>query len=127
MSIAKAISNFLHRAKDDAAATEEELKTVLKAIEPEVVAIKNAIVDEVKDELPHIIEEVKTALTKEAAAIIDRFDAIEARLAMMRAENIQATSAVKKAAQNLKKQPATPAPEAAVVPESQTDEKSNTN
>lgn len=138
MSIAKAISNFLHRAKDDVSSTEEELKKVLAVIEPEVTAVKNAVVDEVKDALPTIIEEVKGALsvvvhdgsarlTKELAVIHDRFDAIDAKLAMLRAESIQNASAVKKAAQNLKKQAATPAPEEPVAQTPQADEKSNTN
>lgn len=109
MSIAKAISNFLHRARTDAASTEEELKSVLSAVEPEVFKIKNAIVDEIRDDLPHITEEVKGALSlfaQDHAARFDqaiadvhtRFDAIDEKLAVMRKATAAAVASAAKGA-----------------------------
>jgi hypothetical protein len=104
MSIAKAISAFLHRAKDDAAATEAELKNVLKAIEPEVTALKNAVVDEIKDELPAVVKDVEDAVkgviashspafTEALTTLHARFDALDAKLADLKAANAAATAA----------------------------------
>lgn len=125
MSIAKAISSFLHRAKDDVVTTEAELEKVLAAVEPEAIKLKNAAVDEVKDNLGSVagslVADVKGALeivshdhsaaiTAAEAAVAARFDALvadvharfdalDAKLAGLKTDTAKKTApAAKKAA-----------------------------
>ena len=137
MSIARLIANFIHRAKDGVEATEEELKVVIAAVEPEVVKIKNAAVDEVKDGLGAVLSDVKDALelvSHDHGAALDaaqkalttafgdavaevhaRFDVIEKKLAELRAANAEKTSPVKSAAKKAAAPAPAPAPEVSIL------------
>jgi hypothetical protein len=113
MTIHSAIAKFLHRAKTDATSTETELKKVLDAVTPEITGLKNAVVDELQDELAEVGTDIKGAiaiathdhaLTLDAAItalekdIFARFDALDAKVEAARTEFAKRTPQVKKAA-----------------------------
>jgi hypothetical protein len=66
MSIHSAIAKFLHRGRNDEATTEEGLKKVVQSIVPHVTGLKNAVVDELRDDIAHI-----GTTTQDALAILD--------------------------------------------------------
>jgi hypothetical protein len=129
MSIATAIAKFLHRTQTDTASTEAELKKVVDAVLPEVTSLKNATVDELRDDLAHAGTDMKAALgilshehktdidgaisTLESAFegkhqdILVRLDGLAAKLETLKADVTSKTAPAKKA---LAAKAAAPAP-----------------
>jgi hypothetical protein len=66
MSIHSTIAKFLHRGRNDAAATEAGLKKVVEAIVPHVSKVKTSIVEELRDDIAHV-----GTTTQDAMAILD--------------------------------------------------------